>query len=123
MRHGQPDPTARLEPDDVLRRWPRLVAHLICESLRYFTPRGAANAILAYREGVPFACEWYCYLAEGRGDRVATDALLAVNREVIAAAFRARARHHGYMADYGRAIALVRREVETGRGPVFSSWQ
>jgi hypothetical protein len=106
----------------VLRRWPRLVAHLICESLGYFTPRGAANAIIAYREGVPFACEWYCYLAEGRGDRFATDALLEVNRYVLTTAIRRRAQHRGYMADYDRAIALVRRELETGRGPIFSSW-
>ncbi len=65
MRHGQPDPTARLEPDDVL---------------------------------------------------------LAVNRYVLTTAIRRRAQYRGYMADYDRAIALVRHEVETGHGPIFCSW-
>ena len=30
---------------DVIQRLPCLVAHLICESLGYFTPQSAANAI------------------------------------------------------------------------------
>lgn len=49
--------------EEVLQRFPRLVAHLICESLGYFTPLSAANALLHYRENQPFWCEWYIHIA------------------------------------------------------------
>jgi hypothetical protein len=35
-----------LNTEDTIRRWPRIVAHVIAESLGYFTPEGAANALL-----------------------------------------------------------------------------
>ena len=44
---------------DVLQRLPCLVAHLIAESLGYFTPEAAANAIAYYTKGEAFFCEWY----------------------------------------------------------------
>jgi hypothetical protein len=40
---------AELNTEDAIRRWPRIVAHLIAESLGYFTPEGAANALLFKR--------------------------------------------------------------------------
>lgn len=42
-----------LTQDEVLRRWPRVVGHLIAESLGYFTPRAAANAIIMFKLGKP----------------------------------------------------------------------
>ena len=33
---------------DVLQRLPCLVAHLICESLGYYTPQAAANAVVHF---------------------------------------------------------------------------
>ena len=48
-----PRATAR---DDILRRYPRLVSHLICESLGYFTPEGAAGAILAVIQNQSCVC-------------------------------------------------------------------
>lgn len=41
--------------DEVLDRYPILVAHMICESLGYFTPNAAANALLAHIEGRPLS--------------------------------------------------------------------
>jgi hypothetical protein len=49
--------------EDVLRRYPRLVAHLICESLGYFSPDAPANAIVHGKRGERFACEWYVHMA------------------------------------------------------------
>ena len=40
---------------DVLHRLPCLVAHLIAESLGYFTPEAAANAIAYYTKGEAFS--------------------------------------------------------------------
>lgn len=48
---------------EVARRWPRVLASLIVESGGYFTPGSAANALLSYRLGRPFGCEYYCMLA------------------------------------------------------------
>jgi hypothetical protein len=98
---------------------------MICESLGYFTPLAAANAILAYRSGIPFWCEWYMdgavSIARAAGRR-ATDAdVLAIGRDVIRAAFVNRRRHHGFMADYDAARAIVER-AKTGRHPVLASW-
>ena len=103
-------------PEGVLRRWPRIVGHLICASLGYFTPRAAAAALLAYRDGQPHFCEWY-------------DALFGMNRQalidggaqVLRAAVADRHRHRGYMADYATARRLVAVERE-GRGPTLASW-
>ena len=102
--------------DEVLSRYPRLAAHLICESLGYFTPHAAANAIKHHALSRPFACEWYVHMA-GWG----RDALVAVNRETVAAAFRHRGRHQGFMADYRRARELVRQAL-AGQAPELASW-
>ncbi len=40
-----------LTRDDTMQRYPRLVGHMICESLGYFTPESAANALASYIKG------------------------------------------------------------------------
>ena len=106
-----------------MKRWPRLTANLICASLGYFSPTAAANAILAYRLETPFACEWYSHICSCRGKGFFTeDELIEINREVISSAFRNRANHTGYMADYRIARALVDRANETGEEPILGSW-
>jgi hypothetical protein len=98
---------------------------MICESLGYFTPLAAANAILAYRTGVPFWCEWYMdgAAAQARAEgRRATDAdVLAIGQQVVRAAFANRRLHRGFMADYDAARAIVER-AKAGRHPIFASW-
>lgn len=103
-------------PEEILSRYPRLVAHLICESLGYFTPHAAANAIKHHALGRPFPCEWYLHMAGEDGA-----SLLQVGREVLARAFRHRHHHRGFMADYSRARALVQAAL-SGHGPQFASW-
>ena len=103
---------------EALDRWPRLTAHLICESLGYFTPEGAAHAILSYKRGKPYCCEWYIHMAQGFN----REKLLEVGRKTIERAFRGRRHHYGYMAHYPQARALVEQVRAGGEGPLFASW-
>lgn len=109
---------ASLTTEEVLHRWPRLVSQLICESLGYFTPRAAANAILEYKRGHAFYCEWYVHMAGGYN----REKVLEVGREVIKQAIRTRKYHRGYMADYPTARALVEQVRRGGPDPLFASW-
>jgi hypothetical protein len=109
---------------DILRRWPRLVAHLICESLGYFTPKSAANAILHFKKNEPFYCEWYCHMAQFRNkqrDMYDKESLREVTQDVLKWAIERRHRHKGYMADYKQARAVITAELK-GKGPEFASW-
>ncbi len=112
--------------EDVLHRWPRLSSHLICESLGYMSPEHAALAILNYKRGEPHHCEWYWAMngfEQGRGLGSEFDRdLIKLNKRVIGRAIANRQDHEGYMAEYRRARALVRRQLETGEGPMLASW-
>jgi len=57
-----------MTPETVARRWPRIMARMIVESLGYFTPRAAANALLAHKLGQGFGCEYYCFSAGFESD-------------------------------------------------------
>ncbi len=113
-----------LSQDEALKRYPRLICHLICESLGYFTPRSAANAIILHRAGKPFFCEWYSHLAQfrpGSSGLFDEDAVLQVGRDALRDAFARRRQHRGYMADYRAARAVMAAELQ-GKGPQFASW-
>jgi len=98
---------------DIFKKYPRLVAHLICESLGYFCPLSAANAIVSYLEGRPFACEWYSHMCSCRGKGYFDkETLLKIGKDTLGSAFRNRHRHKGYMAEYKQAQTLVKRELE-----------
>lgn len=88
----------------ILKKYPRLAAHLICESLGYFTPVAAARAIISYRKNEPFMCEWYSHIASCRGkglfDR---DEITKIGKDILKEAIQSRHRHKGYMADYRQA--------------------
>ena len=105
--------------DEVLHKYPRLVAHMICESLGYWTPLAAAGALHDYIMGRENWCEWYMSMVSK--ERLFLD----VNRDTIARAIKYRHNHYGYMAHYPRAIALVRAEIDNKLNSVimFSSWQ
>lgn len=121
----------------IMLKYPRLVAHLICQSLGYFCPRSAANAIHHYRDAQPFWCEWYAHMADCRLKnwdwRVQngyetkpkpTDGaalVVEVGRETLLAAFKQRHGHTGYMAEYLQGRIVVLRELN-GNGPKFASW-
>ncbi|MGO8746207.1 MAG: hypothetical protein ACLQNE_09475 [Thermoguttaceae bacterium] len=114
--------------DDVLGHLPCLTAHLICESLGYFTPQSAANAVAYYTEGEAFYCEWYYDWA---GKRFASgntkcadlrDTIKEVGQLAIQNAFKRRHHHRGSMAEFKRALALVLHVRQGGQGPMFASW-
>ena len=118
-------------PEDrgqALRRWPRLIAHLIVESNGYFTPEKAANALAHYAHGVLFGSELHAYLA---GQRLSSPTASVdeieqvcrdVERDLIAAAFAARWQHIAD-PDYVIALGLVLRALTSGSsGRSLSSW-
>ena len=126
--HGQAT-KSRSFPDtqpEAMTRWPCLTAHVICESLGYFTPDGAALALLRHKRREPHHCEWYWAMngfEQGRslGDDF-DNALLKINRNVITRAYEKRSNHKGYMAEYQRALTLVKRQLKTGERPLLASW-
>ena len=104
-------PRPHLEgPSDYLRRYPRICAHIIAESLGYATPTTAANILKDAKERKENWCEWIasCYHCDPR--------------PAVQSAIRNRRFHEGYMASYKLALNIVRRELETGEGPMFASW-
>ena len=114
---------SRKEIHETLRRYPRIVAHMICESLGYFPPDRAANAIIYYKEDVPFFCELYVDIASKRddikGDR--DTKVKEAGRRFLRQAIKRRHEHEGFMSDYQQARAVIQRELE-GKGPKFASW-
>ena len=101
-----------------MARYPRLTAHLVCESLGYFTPTTAALAIRDHQIGRENHCEWYSHMTRYGGN------ILEIGAQTIGQAFRRRQTHRGYLAHYPRAQALVEHELRNrGETRAFSSWQ
>lgn len=95
--------------DDAIRRWPRIIGHIICHSLGYATPRMAASILLAAVRGQQHHCEWImeCYVCDPM--------------PAVMAAIRNRHHHRGYMADYGQARRITARAA-AGAHPALASW-
>ncbi len=104
------NPPRPLTPAQVLRKCPRLVAHVIAASLGYATPSLAAQIVADAHVDRPNGCEWIacCYRGSARA--------------AVARAVRNRRYHRDPMADHRRALALVRQAAATGDEPVFASW-
>lgn len=103
---------------EVMKRYPRLTGHLICESLGYHTPMSAAQAILNHINKRPCFCEWYVHMAQGYN----AEKVLQVGTETLNRSFQRRHHHYGYMAHYPQAKALVNDVLAGGQGPIFASW-
>ncbi len=104
-----------------LKRHRHLIAAMIEESLGYFTPLMAANALRAHREGRPCFCEWYIDMAEKRhrwnGEEKSGDAAyLSINRDVIRRSFLRR-----HKSGYQRTLPIVDRNI-AGNESVGASW-
>ena len=95
---------------ETMKKYPRITAHIIAESLGYATPSCAARILKDAREGHENYCEWIysCY------DR---NPLRAVQDSI-----RNRHYHKGFMAEYKLAKKLVDRAIETGDEPLLGSW-
>jgi hypothetical protein len=129
-----PTKTARPRPqtaEEIMRRYPRLVAHLICGSLGYFSARAAAQALVAARDGRAFHCEWYADWAQKARKNGADFAGLTFEEAVVRAgvlalrkAIQGRHHHRGPMAEYRQARAIVL-HANAGREPPhmgLASW-
>lgn len=94
----------------VARRYPRIVAHVIAESLGYATPECAARIVFDLIRRRENWCEWIysCYSCDPR--------------KAVAAAIQKRHFHKGYMAEYRHARHLVEEFNTTGNQPEFASW-
>lgn len=95
---------------EIMRRYPRLTAHVICASLGYCTPSSAAAIVRDVKYGRLNYCEWIyaCYNGDPRG--------------AVQLAIRARHGHKGFMASYAQARALVNAAIEHNQEPMFASW-
>jgi hypothetical protein len=108
-------------PEEVMKKHPRIVAHLIAESLGYFTPRSAAIAIIKAKNNEPYYCEWYTDCAGRYGDMLDKKNVARVTKEVLEQAIKYRHVHKGYMSDYKKALEIVKKAIE-GNEPTFASW-
>jgi hypothetical protein len=99
-----------LSLEEVMKKYPRITAHIIAESLGYATPSRAAAILRDARERRQNYCDWIysCY---------GGDPLPAVRN-----AIKNRHYHKGYMTEYKLAKKLVDRAIETGDEPIFGSW-
>ena len=86
----------------ILEKYPRLASHIICESLGYFTPKGAARAINCYKNNKPYFNEWYSHQASLRSNREKemdeNKLIQEINKETIKHAFKNRHHHRAPMA-------------------------
>jgi hypothetical protein len=98
------------ERDAIMRRFPNLVAHIICESLGYATPTHAASILQRAILGDPDYCEWIdaCWKCNPVGP--------------VRRAITGRHHHAGYMASFKLARALVQHYLDEHEQPVFASW-
>ena len=103
-------PIRELSVEETMKRYPRITAHIIAESLGYATPYCVARILKDAREGRKNYCEWIYSCYDG-------DPLPAVKN-----AIRNRHYHKGFMADCGIALALLKRAIETCYEPNFASW-
>ena len=101
-----------------MKRYPRLTAHLICESKGWLTPISAGEAIADHANGIPHVSEWYTQ----NGNWTAAH-LLAANRAALTLTFQYRRTHRCGQRDYRRARRLVESAVRHCEGLLNQSWQ
>jgi hypothetical protein len=97
-------------PDEFMRRYPRITAHIIAESLGYATPTTAAIIGLDGMNRGRNCCEWV-YSCHGG------DAYRGLERSIINRHY-----HKGFMTEYKLAKKLVDHALQTGEEPLLASW-
>jgi hypothetical protein len=96
---------------EFMRRYSRITAHIISESLGYAPPTGAAQIGLDGMYGRENWCEWVysCYGKDAR--------------RVLQKAIQSRHHHEGFISWYkDGALKLVRYAIEKKEEPVLASW-
>ncbi|SNS23330.1 hypothetical protein SAMN05446037_1006140 [Anaerovirgula multivorans] len=96
-----------MKPEDILKKYPRIVSHLIAESLGYFTPKSATIAIIKAKENEPYFCELYTDCARRYGEMYDRDNVRRVTREILSQAIKSRHHHTFMMASYKDARLIV----------------
>ncbi len=105
----------------IFHRYPRIVSHMIADSLGYFTPHSAAGAVLAAIEDRPFSCEYYSDCARRYGEMYDHDNLRRVTKEILSQSIKFRHHHKGAMSSYKSALMLVNDKHRDER-MLLASW-
>ena len=105
----------------ILARYPRLIACMIEESLGYFTPHAAAEAIRAHKTDGYWGCEWYTHMDSVRNpgktwDSGYNDRIKQSNRDVISEAY---ARRKYYRSAQARRVVQLNL---SGKESVGAAW-
>lgn len=99
-----------LSTRETMKRYPRVTAHVIAESLGYATPSCAARILKDAREGRKNYCEWIYSCYDRNPHRAVQDSI------------RNRHYHEGFITDYKRAHALVKQAINDVTEPLLGSW-
>jgi hypothetical protein len=105
----------------ILARYPRLIACMIEESLGYFTPHAAAEAIRAHKTNGYWGCEWYTHIDSCRNpgktwDDGYNDRIKQINHDVISDAF---SRRKYYRSEQARHVVQLNLN---GKESVGAAW-
>lgn len=146
IRSPQPQriPLKNHTTEMMLARFPRLIAHMICESLGYYTPQSAALALREIAQGRPSWSEMMMHFTEGHITQLLADgkirrnlegyitredyeaAMIDTGRRFLADTLKHRKHHTGFMSSYSNARAIINySQTPTGKndiGLAFMSW-
>jgi hypothetical protein len=122
-----------MDDKDIMRRYPRITAHIIAESLGYATPTRAAVILNDTKHRRENWCEWakskcLCFSRASTMFPINESSprdLACYGRDPLKAvqdAIRNRHHHKGYMSEYRHARALVDRAIKDGAEPLLASW-
>ena len=100
------------------KKYPRLIAHMIAESMGYYTVTRAISTVHGYQDNKPYYCEMHTHAAGGYDD----EKVLEVVKRMPKIAFKNRHYHKGYMTSYLRAKAAVSQFIETDKQNDFAAW-
>ena len=106
-----------------LKKYRHLIAGLIYESIGYFTPMAALQALELHREGKAYRCEWYMDMAmkrtgSGKIWRIDDSVYLAINRDIIRNTI---CKRHRLKNAYRQCLAIVDRNIQ-GNESIGASW-
>lgn len=104
--------------DAVWQHGEEIIAHLMCESLGYFSPKAALNCLTAYLNGEGFPCEWLCSMVRSYDQGKVWE----VTRDIVHQALFRKEHHTGYMADYQDALRIIKRVKEGSTAYDLASW-
>ena len=101
---GQAIPSA----PDVIARYPRLLAHMVCESRWTLSSYGAAKALRDYIQGRPSLCKWFFNLSHSTGCSLAD-----APKAALGEAFARRHQHRDYSS--AKAQVYARKAQTAGK--------